>query len=50
MWQIYAMMARGLLEDRRREAAVSRRDHVPAKRHRSTTGRFKRLVTGRGED
>jgi len=50
MWQIYAMVARDILEDRRREAAETRRYHAPVKPHRSTSGRFKRIVTGRGED
>lgn len=50
MWQLYAILAHDLLEDRRREAAAARRYKAPAKRRRSAARLVKRIVTGRGED
>jgi hypothetical protein len=49
MWQVYAIVAHDLLEDRRR-TEESRRQHVPAKKRRSPAALVKRIVTGRDGD
>ena len=50
MWQLYALVAHDLLEDRRREAEASRRHRLPVKKRRSPAAFVKRIVTGRDED